>query len=130
MTSPALIAEAVAGLRQRQRQLEEFGRRNGGVDRAATAFLDGMICALLAMGRQTPTNLDLPGRDSEGGVDVPLLLDFDDVAALLRVSRRTVERRVARKEIPTVRVGGCVRVDRRALDLYLTAKSPDLGATA
>jgi excisionase family DNA binding protein len=50
------------------------------------------------------------------------LLTLDEVAQILRVSRRTVERRVKSGELPAVRTGrkrSNVRVDGRELQSWL-----------
>ena len=47
------------------------------------------------------------------------LLTLSDVAARLRVSRRTVERLVARGNLRVVRIGSAVRVTERELAAYL-----------
>lgn len=47
---------------------------------------------------------DAPSRSMSGSELVPLL-SLDDVAGVLGVSRRTIERMVTRGEIPIVRVG-------------------------
>jgi len=51
------------------------------------------------------------------------LLTVDDVAERLGVSRRTVERKIARGELPAFQLGGPrlpVRVDERELEEWLT----------
>jgi excisionase family DNA binding protein len=54
------------------------------------------------------------------------LLTLDQVAERLQCSRRTVERRIAQKEIPALQLGGprtAVRVDPTELELWLRAHS-------
>ncbi|MEO6435373.1 MAG: helix-turn-helix domain-containing protein [Tepidisphaeraceae bacterium] len=48
-----------------------------------------------------------------------LLLTYDEAARLLRVCKRTVERLVARGELPVVRVGRMPRISRAALMQWL-----------
>ncbi len=45
----------------------------------------------------------------------PLLLDYREAARLLAVSERTVWSLVAKGELPAVRIGRAVRIDRRDL---------------
>jgi excisionase family DNA binding protein len=48
-----------------------------------------------------------------------LLLNYDEVAEHLRVSRRYVEQMVARGDLIAVRIGGNVRVRRFDLETYI-----------
>jgi excisionase family DNA binding protein len=52
-----------------------------------------------------------------------LLLTYDDAARLLRVCKRTVERLVARGELPVVRVGRLPRISRAVLTRWLSGAS-------
>ena len=49
----------------------------------------------------------------------PLLLDSRQVSRLLGIGRTKVFQMMARAELPTVRVGRCVRVPREALDGWI-----------
>lgn len=48
------------------------------------------------------------------------LLTKRDVAELLGISIRTVDKWVSRREIPFVRVGSLVRFERSAIDSWIT----------
>jgi excisionase family DNA binding protein len=52
-------------------------------------------------------------------VETPTLLSVRDVAAHLRVSRATAYRLIHAGELPAVRVGGQLRVDRDELNNYI-----------
>jgi excisionase family DNA binding protein len=54
---------------------------------------------------------------------VTRLLTPDDVAELLRLSKTTVYRLCRRGEIPTLRIGGSLRVDPDALDGWIRRQS-------
>lgn len=54
-----------------------------------------------------------------------LLLNLDEVAAHLRVSRRYVEQMAARGDLPIVRIGGNVRVRRADLVAWVKALPVD-----
>jgi len=60
------------------------------------------------------------------------LLDVQEVADFLKLSERTVRRKMARGAIPYVKIGRVVRFRREQLDEWLTAgcptreKAPDL----
>jgi excisionase family DNA binding protein len=47
------------------------------------------------------------------------LLTIDDVAALCRVSSKTVRRWITRRELPAVKLGAQWRIRPRDLDLFL-----------
>jgi excisionase family DNA binding protein len=49
------------------------------------------------------------------------LLSVAEVAAILRTSRKTVYRRVARGELQGVRAGGTLRFERKAVADYIAA---------
>ena len=56
------------------------------------------------------------------------MLTLDEVAELLALSRRTVERRVQAGEIPALQLGGprtAIRVDERELRAWLYANPGD-----
>ena len=61
----------------------------------------------------------------------PLLVDLVELAVLLRVSARTVKRMAAAGELPgVVRLGRCVRFDRRAIGAGLPPAVRSLGDVA
>jgi excisionase family DNA binding protein len=47
------------------------------------------------------------------------LLTYDEAARLLRVCKRTIERLVAAKELPVIRVGRLPRISRAALTQWI-----------
>lgn len=49
----------------------------------------------------------------------PTLLTIPEVAAVLRCTRRTVERQIADRNLHVLRVGRAVRIERDELDRYL-----------
>lgn len=53
----------------------------------------------------------------------PALLTMKEAAAYLRVSTRTVQRRIKDGHLQAVRMGRCVRIERRALEQALGFKS-------
>ncbi len=57
-------------------------------------------------------------RDDEAASE-PMLLTLNEVAVELRCARRSVERRIAAREIRTVRFGRCVRVERAELARFI-----------
>ena len=52
-------------------------------------------------------------------IDRPALLTLAEVAALLRCTRRTVERQVACQRLHVLKIGRVVRVESAELDRYL-----------
>jgi excisionase family DNA binding protein len=50
---------------------------------------------------------------------VPELLTIDEAAESLRVTRRTIERLIARGELERVNVARTVRITRSSLDAYI-----------
>jgi excisionase family DNA binding protein len=78
----------------------------------------GLASALaLARGRQRPPRFDPDGDPGEA-----LLVTYEQAALVLAVSKRTVERLVARGELPTVDVGGCRRIARDDLVAYVQTR--------
>lgn len=59
-----------------------------------------------------PAEAAIPKEDP----GAPILLRGQEAARLLSVSRSTVYQLIAAGEVPVVRLGGMVRVPRRALD--------------
>jgi excisionase family DNA binding protein len=53
----------------------------------------------------------------------PLLLDSRQVAQLLGLGRTKVFQMMAGSQLPTVRVGRCVRVPREALDEWIRGQT-------
>ncbi len=67
---------------------------------------------------------EITGNDN-GVAHLPEVLTVDEVAALLRVNRKTVYAAVKRGEIPGVRrVGGTIRVLRNAVVNWLAEGQP------
>jgi len=64
----------------------------------------------------TTVDRELPTRDDA-------LLSQDEVAEMLGVKRRWVERAVGRGDIPHVKVGKLVRIRRSAVLAYIDAQS-------
>jgi excisionase family DNA binding protein len=59
----------------------------------------------------------------------PWLLDSHDVARLLGIGRTKTFQMMATAELPTVRIGRCVRVPREALLLWISRQvAPEPGA--
>lgn len=54
--------------------------------------------------------------------DLPDVLLAEEVAALLRVNRKTLYEAVARGEIPAMRIGRCLRFSRVALEEWMSRK--------
>jgi excisionase family DNA binding protein len=77
------------------------------------------------LSRHQPTNLHPAGH---GVDDATVLLDLDEVADRLRIHRRTVERRIAAGELPTVTIGRARRVRPVDLATYIAAMRPDVVA--
>ena len=50
------------------------------------------------------------------------VLTVDEVAALLRVDRKTVYEAVHRRQIPHVRVGRAIRIQRAAFEAWLEGR--------
>lgn len=49
------------------------------------------------------------------------LLTVKEVAALLKLSTRSVRRRIAEKVLPCIRIGRSIRVSKQDLDRYIAA---------
>src|ERR1051325_9073645 len=60
---------------------------------------------------------------SVGSESMPLLLEAPDVARLLGLGRTKVYELIARRQIPTIRVGRCVRVPASALARWIEANT-------
>ena len=55
-------------------------------------------------------------RPSAGGADLSPVLTVDELAALLRINRKTAYTAIERGEVPGVRrIGGVIRVSREAV---------------
>ena len=64
---------------------------------------------------QRPQALDPPGEAPGGeGQDLQMITP-EEAAKLLRVSKRQVYRLVERGDIPSLRLGGCIRFDKPTL---------------
>lgn len=55
------------------------------------------------------------------------IFTLDDVAAYLRVGKRTVYRLAAAKKIPAFKVGGTWRFRKADIDRWIAAQSQDVG---
>jgi excisionase family DNA binding protein len=78
----------------------------------------GLASALaLARGRQRPPRFDPAGDPGEA-----LCMTYEQAALVLTVSKRTVERLVARGELSIVDVGGCRRIARDDLAAYVQSR--------
>lgn len=60
-------------------------------------------------------------------LDRPALLSLVEVAALLRCTRRTVERQIAGQRLHVLKIGRAVRVESAELDRYLGSLRHDTG---
>mgnify|MGYP003282932070 CR=1 FL=1 len=65
---------------------------------------------------------DAEGSGTEGSEACVKLLSVAEVAERLQVSQSLVYKMIERRQIPSIRVGRCVRVDSRALEE--TLRSP------
>jgi excisionase family DNA binding protein len=54
---------------------------------------------------------------------VPQLLTVGEAANRLAVSKRHLQRLVARGELPTIRVGECVRISTAALAAFIASQT-------
>ncbi|MDQ3756498.1 MAG: helix-turn-helix domain-containing protein [Actinomycetota bacterium] len=98
-------------------EAERRARRDGG--RLPTAYRNVRDALKHVTGRQGATTLDASGEAGEGDAMTPLLLDYEEVADSLHLSRRTVERLAKTGELPVVRVAGKPRVRRDDLVSYV-----------
>lgn len=57
----------------------------------------------------------------------PTLLTIAEVADLLRCTRRTVERLIARRELHTLKIGRAVRIELVELERFLSVRRDDGG---
>lgn len=69
-------------------------------------------CAYLGV----TTNFAAPALSA---ADQSLLLNLDEVAEQLRCTRRNVERLVAAHQLPVVRFGRSVRIERTAVEQFV-----------
>ncbi len=76
------------------------------------------------------TGADEPGRRGVAVklADAPDVLTVEQAAALLAVGRTAAYQAIRAGEIPSVRVGRCIRVPRHALEQMLTAPGTDFPA--
>lgn len=59
--------------------------------------------------------------------DQTLLLNLDEVADQLRCTRRNVERLVADHQLPVVRFGRSVRIERTAVEDFVSSHREEAG---
>jgi excisionase family DNA binding protein len=57
--------------------------------------------------------------DNSNSSKIPRWMTTDEVAELLRISRKAVYHRVLRKQIPVHRLGRCYRFDRHEIETAL-----------
>lgn len=55
--------------------------------------------------------------------EIDPLLTISDAAAILKLHPVTVERLIRQGDLPAVKVGGSIRLQRRALDAHLAANA-------
>lgn len=72
--------------------------------------------------RETAAIGDAEGSGTEGSEVCVKLLSVAEVAERLQVSQSLVYKMIERRQIPSIRIGRCVRVDPRALEE--TLRSP------
>lgn len=72
---------------------------------------------------RSPDAVELPVAES--GV---MSLTLGDTGRLLSVSERTVRRLVSSGDLPSVSIGGCKRITRRAVEDFLASKEKRNGA--
>lgn len=65
------------------------------------------------------------GMTARLATDQTLLLNLEEVADQLRCTRRNVERLIADHQLPVVRFGRSVRVERAALEAFVAANRED-----
>ena len=101
-------------------------RRGGGSDEPAPVRFPRPATALGGEKRELRPQEE---RDTEPGAGC-LLLDSRDVARLLGIGRSKVYMMLALGQLPTVRLGRCVRVPRPALERWLEAETvmPAMGS--
>ena len=59
--------------------------------------------------------------DTTHDIQPTLLLDLDEVATLLRWTRRSVERQIQHRQLRAVHLGRSVRVERTELDRFVAS---------
>jgi excisionase family DNA binding protein len=82
-----------------------------------------LLVRFLARGRLDATNMDGAG-DAVHAEGMALVVDYEEAASELHVSRRTVERLAKNGELPTVSVGGRPRVRSADLNAYVSGLEP------
>ncbi|SRR6266851_3558921 len=63
-------------------------------------------------------------------LDEALLLEVPEVARLLGIGRTTVYQLIARRELPVICIGRCVRVPRAQLQRWIVRRTADPDAAA
>jgi excisionase family DNA binding protein len=69
-----------------------------------------------------PTPVPVPGEEAMKE-DTGAIFTLDEVAAYLKVGKRTVYRLAAAKKIPAFKVGGTWRFRRQEIDLWITEQT-------
>lgn len=108
-------------------------RHNGGALPADLAdLLAEVLLTLAAASAPVTSRQDRSGvGDSAFSAEAsPVLISFDRAAAVLDVSRSTLDREVRAGRLPAVRIGGCRRISVADLREYVTHGSdqPEAGA--
>ena len=63
------------------------------------------------------------GLGERANQSLPLLLEVSEVARQLGIGRTMAYQLVARQEIPTVRIGRCIRVPRDELRAWISTRT-------
>lgn len=104
-------------------------RRNGGsAPPELEVFMRGLATPETATARRRPPPLDESGAAPESAA-MPLYVNYAEAGRLLGISKRTVERGVARGELPAVVVLGAKRIRRRDLEAYAASLRPVNGSS-
>jgi excisionase family DNA binding protein len=77
------------------------------------------VNAAIAITRERPLDATLPLRPANDEQPADVVLDVDEVAALLRLGRNTIYELVGRNEIPHRRCGKQIRFSRAAIMRWL-----------
>jgi excisionase family DNA binding protein len=123
------------------RNLETSGRPEGGaggtgpvvVPPATPAKARRVIFATLRQLIDTLTDLEQESSSEDGGGqrrELPLLLDAVEAARLLSISRAKVLDLAARGEMPSLRIGGSVRIPRDFLQTWIAERTSGTGRTS
>jgi len=78
------------------------------------------VTALGGVGDENAAILDLP---PDAGRGAPALLRVNEVAQILRIGRTKAFQLLAEGELPAIRIGRAVRIDRRQLIEWLESRT-------